>query len=446
LFRAIKSAGKYGSLYPTAKCEKVALGKGDTDFSVKMMAQWIETHYPQTNKVAKALEKSSLEQTCAAIHEHLYWYFQYKADQSDQLLRSPACAWKQRYQGIDCKTYSIVASCILLNLGINHYIKKVGYSKPGEYTHVYIIVPVDQVSNDLNDRYYMIDGTIDTMEEPFYIDSKEYLMLSHYGLNQPQLNGIKLDLENLKKLQFNSISNLFASLSCLGGSAYTGELLKKNVEKMTTYVQDNITLMNEALEDKNWNEIGEIATHFGMVRVFEWSHINKRNDGWNACSNRNFDAFIRISNSMYENLNKALMAWIDKYFNKTVVAKVNWVNTGLEAQGYTFMEGNRFKINFPVDQYALTPKTDKIPAFEFTAPLLDAINNNQTVNTEQFLNTLQQFVNVVQPAVVPGSGAGSVDPTTGLPVTPPPSDSGLGIGTIAGIGIGGFILKKLLFS
>jgi hypothetical protein len=306
------------------------------------------------------------------------------------------------------------------------------------------VVPNNQDSNNLDDGYYMIDGTINTMDEPFYLDSKETIMLAHYGLNAPQtqLNGIKLDFDNLKKLQFNSISNLFASLSCLGGSAYTGDLLKKNVEKMTKYVQDNITLMNEALEDKDWNEIGKIATHFGMVRVFEWSHINKRNDGWNACSNRNFDAFIRISNSMYENLNKALMAWIDKYFNKTVVAKVNWVNAGLEAQGYTFMEGNRFRINFPVDQYALTPKTDKIPAFEFTAPLLDAINNGQTVNVESFLNTLQQFVSVVQTPVTPGTGAGNyVD--VGAGGGAPSTDSGIGIGTIAGIGIGGLILKKI---
>ena len=112
LFRVIRPAGKFGSLYPSAKCEKVPLGKGDTDFSVLKMEEWIRKHQSQTVDVAKQLKKSSLEQTCAAIHDHLYWNFQYKADLSDQLLRSPACAWQQRNDGIDCKSYSILASSI----------------------------------------------------------------------------------------------------------------------------------------------------------------------------------------------------------------------------------------------------------------------------------------------------------------------------------------------
>lgn len=441
LFRVIRKDEKYSSLYPSAKCEIVALGEGNTDFSVEKMVQWITQHQDQTKKVAKALEKSSLENTCASIHDHLYWNFQYKADAEDQLLRSPACAWKQRFDGIDCKSYSILASSILLNLGINHYIKKVGYTQPNEFTHVYVVVPINQETNDLNDGYYMIDGTINTMDEPFFLVSKETLMLSHYGLNAPQLNGF--DFNSLKNISLNKIQSLFNSVKCIGGSGYTESLLNTNVTKLTELIAQNTENFNKAILERNYAKAGEYLANFAMTTVFIMAHVRKRQDGWNPCSERNFDAFIKIADNM-ENalLDNALPAYINKYFTKTNPVNITLTNVGLENQGFTFMEGG-FSITYTYPQYTLVPKTDQIPAFEFTQPLIDTISNGGGFNTVEFLSSLQ---NVLQPIIGQTNPDLIVDPNTGLPENNPNKDSGFGFGGLALTAGGIFLVKKIFFA
>ena len=186
LFRILKSGSEYNALIPNSKCEKVVFGSGDTYFSVEKMVDQVLQHNHQLEKVAPLLKKFSLKETCFANHQFAYWHFQYKADGEAQLLRSPACAWKTRNDGIDCKSYSIIVSCLLLQQGIKHYIRKIKqpYYEPTLFTHVYVIVPVNQQTGKLNKGYYVIDGTIPTMNEPLFIDKNDSFMnLPHYGLN-----------------------------------------------------------------------------------------------------------------------------------------------------------------------------------------------------------------------------------------------------------------------
>jgi hypothetical protein len=188
LKRNLLDGQEYAPLFPSVACDKTALGSGNTFDTVKMMQNIITKYNGQTKKIAKVLQKSTLKETCDSIYWFLYNHIQYKADGLEQQLRSPACAFKQRKDGIDCKSYSIFASCILSNLGIKHHIRQIKQPtfKPNLFTHVYIVVPVNQQSGALDSGYFVIDGTTSTNREPLYTMAEDQqVQLPHFGLNAP---------------------------------------------------------------------------------------------------------------------------------------------------------------------------------------------------------------------------------------------------------------------
>lgn len=222
LYRPLRDGRKFDALFPRSACKRTASGEGTTDFSVTEIAAMVTEHSGQVAKVAPLLLKSSLEETCYAIHDFAFNHFQYRADGLDQLLRSPACCWHDRRNGIDCKSYTILASCILTQMGISHYVRKIkqpGF-EPTEYTHVYAIVPADQETGSLASGYYVIDGTIPTMDEPAFVQTKDTFMdgLPHYRLNgargavpqgwkMPHGLGLKIDLNSITSNCSSSSTN-----------------------------------------------------------------------------------------------------------------------------------------------------------------------------------------------------------------------------------------------
>jgi len=155
-----------------------------------MMKVWVETFYKQVAKLSQILKGKTILETCDKIHYFLYYDIQYQADGVTQNLRSPANSWFNRRDGIDCKSYSIFASSVLMNLGIKHYIRQIKQPKfnPKQYTHVYVVVPFDQASGKLDKGHTIIDGTIMSNKEPSYTDKKDVFMdqkLPHIGLNCP---------------------------------------------------------------------------------------------------------------------------------------------------------------------------------------------------------------------------------------------------------------------
>ena len=189
LWRPIKNGMQFNSLFPTSTCTKTAIGSGNTDFSIKEMNALVSKFAYQTEKIANVLKKNTFQDTCNAIKEFVYNHFQYKADDEDQMLRSPACSWHDRAIGIDCKSYSILASCLLTNLGIKHYIRRIkqqGYA-PEQYTHVYVVVPTNQKTADLQQGSICIDGTLKQSNEPsFLIKSNEFPHgFPHFILSPP---------------------------------------------------------------------------------------------------------------------------------------------------------------------------------------------------------------------------------------------------------------------
>ncbi|WP_374173898.1 transglutaminase-like domain-containing protein [Flavobacterium tructae] len=191
LQRNILGGQEYEPLFPEVSCDKTNLGNGNTFDTVRMIKQMVIKYNHQTKEVAKLLQQSSLKETCDRIYWFLYNHIQYKADGMEQMLRSPACTFKMRAQGVDCKTYSIFASSLLVNMGIRHYIRQIKQPsfRPDLYTHVYVIVPLNQESGDIKEGYFIIDGTTSTNREPIHIMAHDTeVNLPHFGLNAPKTN------------------------------------------------------------------------------------------------------------------------------------------------------------------------------------------------------------------------------------------------------------------
>ncbi len=189
LKRNLQNGKEYDKLIPTVKCERTNLGSGDTFHTVDAMKDWIEKYSFQTQKLAPVLKGKSLEETVNNIYQFLYTHIQYEADGLLQQLRSPACTWKQRQDGVDCKSYSVFASSILYNLGIKHMIRQV--RQPGfhedQFTHVYIVVPKNQNGNSSNSATFVLDATKHQNIEGRYIEKVDLTMnnMKHIGLNAP---------------------------------------------------------------------------------------------------------------------------------------------------------------------------------------------------------------------------------------------------------------------
>ncbi|MFC7774082.1 transglutaminase-like domain-containing protein [Flavobacterium sp. GCM10027622] len=226
-------------LFPATKNTTTNLGLGNTHHTVHQMKKWVELHYHQTDKVAKLLKRATLKETVNLIYSFLYNTLQYKQDYTLQQLRSPSNSIRNRKTGLDCKSYSIFASCILTSLGIKHFIRQIKqpHFKPTRFTHVYVVVPINQETANLNDGYYPIDGTVKGNREPLFITTNDTFMdkLPHVGLNgakkasktkskkKPVATKRKKPVATKKKKSTNMVRNAVIGL---GTIAVVSQLLK----------------------------------------------------------------------------------------------------------------------------------------------------------------------------------------------------------------------------
>ncbi len=183
-YRQLLDSATYSPFISSPDLTTTELGDGDTYLSIKLLKDWTLEHYNQVEKLAPKLKGRTLADTVKNVKYWVYYSIQYKKDGAIQILRSPARAWMDRHIGSDCKTYSILVSSILLNLGIKHYFRKIKQvtRNPDEFSHVYVVVPKNQKTGKLNKGHYTIDSTIYQMEEPIY-SQKHDLYMTHIGLN-----------------------------------------------------------------------------------------------------------------------------------------------------------------------------------------------------------------------------------------------------------------------
>lgn len=188
LYRPLKSGTAYSGLIPAYigtdhKFDKNSDNSTTYD-TLRFMAQWSEKYAYQMKRIAPLLRGKSIEETANNIYQFLYNHFQYKLDGELQNLYSPSAAWHFRKTGFDCKTYSILASTILQNLGITHAFRMVQQAgiMPGEWSHVYVVVPNGE-------KHAIIDATTHNNKEVSFTKKHDYTM-KHRGLASPYINGL----------------------------------------------------------------------------------------------------------------------------------------------------------------------------------------------------------------------------------------------------------------
>jgi len=247
LNRKLKDGKEYDKLMPRVSCTTTPLGDGDTFFTVDRMKDWIEKFSYQTEKIALQLKGRTVEETANNIYNFLYNHVQYKADGQLQQLRSPACTWAQRKEGVDCKSYSVFASSILSNLGITHAIRQVrqAYYYPDEFTHVYVVVYKDQSRKEHNSNAptFLIDATKHENTEVNYLEKIDIQMgnLKHVGLNAPQDERATNISRNFERFS--------AFLLAKGASISEVNLIRKNINQYTRKgIDPKINIVSDGLE------------------------------------------------------------------------------------------------------------------------------------------------------------------------------------------------------
>ncbi|MFV9549657.1 hypothetical protein [Algibacter sp. PT7-4] len=197
LHRSILSGQEYNGLISKSTGKVVNLAKGNTAVAIKEMAKWAKKHIHETKKLALVLAGKTVQETINNIQWFLFWHIQYTIDGEVQKLKSPAIAWETRKQGTDCKSYTIFASTILLNLGIKHYLRRIKQDVQSDaFTHVYVVIPNNQTTGKLPNNskflkdYLIIDGTIELNNELPFNDKDDIYMepkLVIQGLSSPFL-------------------------------------------------------------------------------------------------------------------------------------------------------------------------------------------------------------------------------------------------------------------
>ncbi|WP_130736727.1 hypothetical protein [Flavobacterium sp. J27] len=396
LFRNLKNGNQYNALLPQSACERVNLGKGDTSFSVEMIVKQALQHREQVTELAEKLvaeTNGSLEQVCNNIHSFLYWHLQYKADGEAQLLRSPACAWQQRYVGIDCKSYSIFASAILLQLGVKHYIRRIKQPthNPEHYSHVYVIVPVNQKTGKLDKGYYTIDGTLPYTIEPIYTFKDDYYMdkLQHYGLNGSDIN--------LSNLNFDSIKNLFSTpISCWNGTSFDGARAQEVANNIGKWHEMLLTNINNAVQSGNYSAISDLENKFkGKLEAGLCGYQKKITEGYNACTRESITKMIEILNFYKKVVWTGYDAWITTYFDFEIVGEKkysNWAVEDLPVGMWFAYTGEPCFAKVPLRKFAIKAGVTAIPQFEFTPYLESAVQNPSSFDPLQFIQGLSTIL------------------------------------------------------
>lgn len=428
LYRDILPGHEFENLIPKTTCKKVASGTGNTDLSIVQMKEMVNEFYPQMKKVAAVLQNSSLITTAEAIKDFGYHHFQYKADDEDQFLRSPACSWYDRKNGIDCKSYSILASCLLTNLGINHYIRKIkqpGFA-PTEWTHVYVIVPLDQQSNNLQNGYYTIDSTLLDDSEPAFIETKdEFMSLPHYKLN----GGTGSFLSNFDLSSLGNLNSYVKNLLC-GDSAYTETQMKNVIIKIGDYYNELLSKINTSVA--SGDDVGfakAINEFFGNSKLFVTASEKTKAKGWNKCTSERIEANTKAFKFYRDTVGAALSIWLTDGFVKSPLPEtsVNYTNENLfDRYGFRFANATPI-ITVMEPQYYYEPKAKTINAFQITPYVAEAANGGTTINPLQLLQGLTNVVGSFGPnsSGTPTDTTGTyTDETGGTP--PPPITAGFG--------------------
>lgn len=156
--RLIKDGHFYDRFFPRAQGGIYTVRtNASLEDTVAFIPKVVYRHLDQTQAIAERLKGRSTYDTCSNIWDFVYHHIQYEKDKRGfEQIRSPARAWHDRRQGVDCDCYSVFISTILLNLGIPHILRITKY-RQDFFQHIYPVVPapsgeviIDCVANDFD--------------------------------------------------------------------------------------------------------------------------------------------------------------------------------------------------------------------------------------------------------------------------------------------------------
>ena len=191
LYRPLKSGTNYNKYFVKSSCTPTRLNTGNTKVAISEMAKWVKKYSSHTAEIAKSeFSKIPFSELPNAIHNFLYNHIQYKIDENDQNLKSPACAWATRKQGTDCKSFSLFAAAICRELGVKTFFRRIKQPNifPDAFTHVYVVVPKDQKTGNIKSGYDVIDATLKVNKETPFLEKDDIMnepSLPIYGLAAP---------------------------------------------------------------------------------------------------------------------------------------------------------------------------------------------------------------------------------------------------------------------
>lgn len=466
LYREIKSGKEFEKLIPAYLQIDMNFEKNntlsDTYDTLQFMANWTVKYAHQFEKLAQRLKGKNVLETVQNNYSFLYNHFQYKIDESnlDQTLYSLSGAWHYRKNGFDCKTFSLLASGLLLAQGIPHSFRKIKIDSD-DWAHVYVVVPINK------NQYTIIDATTKDNKEVRFIEKHDFDMtkyLKHRGIASPiaAINalacpstpscGCKSSLGNpVMTFAYNGLDDmygsvirqsditsnqralnssfnfdglfknfnfdkLFQSISCWGGTAFDANILKGLIPEILKYFVGIIEDYNKAISEKRFSDVHKIYVNYWLKRhALLLTYIEKKNSkDWNNCSDASFDFVISfLENKIYKVLGLAFEKHIITYFN--LGGRTNSLNfTQLANLPDTFdgvyMWGTAIGRPVMADIHYYTtdvsPKTNEIPAFIVTTELQTAMNSDvktSNFNTSQYLQTIQTVAPILVSILQPGT-------------------------------------------
>lgn len=226
----VKSGKEYDYLFPRAMLTTITKKKGaSVKDTILLIPQVVNETLFHTAKVAKVLEGENLRKTCRNIWHFVYDHIAYKKDEDGkEQIRSPARAWHDRTQGVDCDCYTVFISSILSNLKIKHILRITKY-KEDHFQHIYPIVPLPDGS------YITIDCVVRNFdyEEP-YSEKKDTTMDLEYlnGLSAVSDRGTNsTDIQDLMGVNDDSeaAAELMSGLGRTRKKIKFGDVLKKGL-------------------------------------------------------------------------------------------------------------------------------------------------------------------------------------------------------------------------
>lgn len=430
LNRKLESGSQYSGLIPNYLSVKHSFELpdefSDTYDTLEYMAYWTDKYAAQFQKVANKLKGKNVLETVKNNYNFLYKHFQYKIDESLQQLYAPSAAWHFRKVGFDCKTFSVLASALLLCQNIEHSFVKVKLQGSNDWGHVYVQIPYQG-------SYLIIDATTHDNKEVNFIEKHEFNMrnLKHIGLASPYLDMPYLNLDapslacpgqacscnsniglanplnndpytmmipvssenGLNGFSYDDVKTFFTGLDCIGGSAYTDGIFRNNVNIANQLFEKIVQDINSSVVN-NPNEIGRFVAEFkGMANLLRNAYEARRKQkDWNSCSDSNFRATVKVFDFFAINVSAMLDQWLTTYFiKKELLQRVVYNNDAyinLELGFWGTGSGGLTIASSSQDVFVYEPKETTIKAFELNQYIVDATKNNN-FQIDSYLQTLQ---------------------------------------------------------